>query len=38
MQGLHALAAVIHPELFGTPKGLRRIDSVKSTSALTEQT
>jgi iron complex transport system substrate-binding protein len=39
MQGLHALAAAIHPELFDDePKGLRRIDSVKSTSALTEQT
>jgi len=25
MQGLHALAAAIHPELFGEPKGLRQI-------------
>ena len=26
MQGLHALAAAIHPELFGEPKGLRQIE------------
>jgi iron complex transport system substrate-binding protein len=38
MQGLHALAAAIHPEMFVAPKGLRRIDLVKSTSALTEKT
>ncbi|HEY2912200.1 MAG TPA: ABC transporter substrate-binding protein [Candidatus Angelobacter sp.] len=38
IQGLHALAAGIHPELFDEPKGLRRIDLVKSTSALTEKT
>lgn len=38
MQGLHALAAAIHPELFVATKGLRRIDLVKSTSALTEKT
>jgi iron complex transport system substrate-binding protein len=25
MQGLHALAAAIHPEMFLAPKGLRRI-------------
>ena len=38
IQGLHALAAAIHPELFGEPKGLRRIDLIKSTSALTKKT
>ena len=38
MQGLHALAAAIHPELFVATKSLRRIDLVKSTSALTEKT
>jgi|SRR6185312_12650625 len=38
MQGLHALAAAIHPEMFVAPKGLRRIDLVKSTSAMTEKT
>lgn len=38
IQGLHALAAAIHPELFATPKGLRSIDHAKSTSALTEKT
>lgn len=26
IQGLHALAAAIHPELFGEPKGLRQIE------------
>jgi len=36
IQGLRALAAAIHPELFGGPKGLRRIDSAKSNSALIE--
>ena len=34
IQGLHALAAAIHPEMFGEPQGLRRIDPVKP--ALTE--
>jgi iron complex transport system substrate-binding protein len=37
IQGLHALAAAIHPELFAAPKGLRSIDQAKSTSALTEK-
>ena len=37
MQGLHALAAAIHPEMFGAPKGLRRIDNTKLTAALTEK-
>jgi len=36
IQGLHALAAAIHPELFVAPKGLRSIDYAKSISALTE--
>jgi iron complex transport system substrate-binding protein len=27
IQGLHALAAAIHPELFSEPKGLRQIDA-----------
>ena len=27
IQGLHALAAAIHPELFGEPKGLRQIEA-----------
>jgi iron complex transport system substrate-binding protein len=31
IQGLHALAAAIHPEMFMAPKGLRPIDLVKST-------
>jgi len=38
IQGLRALAAAIHPEMFATPKGLRAIDHAKSTSALTERT
>jgi iron complex transport system substrate-binding protein len=38
MQGLHALAAAIHPEMFVAPRGLRSIDHAKSTSALTERT
>ena len=38
MQGLHALAAAIHPEMFAAPKGLRSIDNAKSTTALTEKT
>jgi len=38
VQGLHALAAAIHPEMFDAPKGLRCIDQAKSTSALTERT
>jgi iron complex transport system substrate-binding protein len=38
IQGLHALAAAIHPELFAAPKGLRSIDQTKSASALTEKT
>ena len=37
IQGLHALAAAIHPEIFGETKGLRSIDYAKSTSALTER-
>jgi iron complex transport system substrate-binding protein len=32
IQGLHALAAAIHPGLFVATKGLRRIDYAKSTS------
>lgn len=31
IQGLHALAAAIHPELFGEPKGLRRIQNTLET-------
>jgi iron complex transport system substrate-binding protein len=27
IQGLHALAGAIHPEIFGEPKGLRRIEA-----------
>jgi iron complex transport system substrate-binding protein len=38
IQGLHALAAAIHPEMFVAPLGLRGIDQTKSTSALTERT
>jgi iron complex transport system substrate-binding protein len=38
IQGLHALAAAIHPEMFVAPQGLRGIDQTKSTSALTERT
>ena len=38
IQGLHALAAAIHPEMFVATKGLRSIDNAKSTSALTERT
>ena len=38
IQGLHALAAAIHPEVFAAPKGLRNIDPAKSTSVLTERT
>jgi iron complex transport system substrate-binding protein len=38
IQGLHALAAAIHPEMFVAPKGLRGIDQRKSISALTEKT
>jgi iron complex transport system substrate-binding protein len=38
IQGLHALAAAIHPEMFDGPKGLRRIDQAKLTSALIERT
>jgi iron complex transport system substrate-binding protein len=38
IQGLHALAAAIHPEMFAATKGLRGIDQAKSTSALTERT
>jgi iron complex transport system substrate-binding protein len=37
MQGLHALAAAINPEMFQATKGLRRIDQAKSTSAVTEK-
>jgi len=32
IEGLHALAAAIHPELFVAAKGLRRIESVVTTS------
>jgi iron complex transport system substrate-binding protein len=39
MQGLHALAAAIHPEMFVMPKGLRRIqENTRSTAALTDRT
>jgi iron complex transport system substrate-binding protein len=38
IQGLHALAAAIHPELFGESVGLRRIDGAKSVSVSTERT
>jgi iron complex transport system substrate-binding protein len=38
MQGLHALAAAIHPEMFAAVKGLRQIDNTKSTAALIERT
>jgi iron complex transport system substrate-binding protein len=31
MQGLHALAAAIHPEMFGEPKGLRRLQNTLET-------
>jgi iron complex transport system substrate-binding protein len=37
MQGLNALAAAIHPEMFGVTKGLRRIDNSRLTAALTER-
>jgi iron complex transport system substrate-binding protein len=37
LQGLHALAAAIHPEMFAAPKSLRRIDNIKLTAALTEK-
>jgi len=38
IQGLHALAAAIHPGLFVATKDLRCIDPTKSTSTLTERT
>jgi iron complex transport system substrate-binding protein len=38
MQGLHALAAAIHPEMSAAVKGLRQIDNTKSTAALIERT
>jgi len=38
IQGLHALAAAIHPEMFGESVGLRRIDGAKSVSVSTERT
>jgi len=38
IQGLHALAAAIHPEMFAAPKGLRSIDNARSTSARSEKT
>jgi iron complex transport system substrate-binding protein len=38
IQGLHALAAAIHPEMFAAKKGLRAIDHAKPTPALTERT
>jgi iron complex transport system substrate-binding protein len=31
IQGLHALGAAIHPELFGEPKGLRRLQNTLET-------
>ena len=31
MQGLNALAAAIHPEMFAVPKGLRRIQETFET-------
>jgi iron complex transport system substrate-binding protein len=37
IQGLHALAAAIHPEIFAAP-GLRRIESIQSTLTATEKT
>jgi iron complex transport system substrate-binding protein len=38
MQGLHALAAAIHPEMFAAPKGLRSIHHTKSVSIQAEGT
>jgi iron complex transport system substrate-binding protein len=38
IQGLHALAAAIHPEIFATAPGLRGIDSIQSTLTATEKT
>jgi iron complex transport system substrate-binding protein len=38
MQGLHALAAAIHPEMFAAPKGLRSIHHAKSVSIQAEGT
>lgn len=38
IQGLHALAAAIHPELFGAPNGLRSIHHAKSVSVQAEGT
>jgi iron complex transport system substrate-binding protein len=38
IQGLHALAAAIHPEMFGEPKGLRRIHHAQTVSVPTEGT
>jgi iron complex transport system substrate-binding protein len=38
IQGLHALAAAIHPEMFAAPPGLLRIDRAKSTLARAEGT
>jgi iron complex transport system substrate-binding protein len=39
LQGLHALAAAVHPEMFAGPKGLRRIDySQQAHPAVTEKT
>jgi iron complex transport system substrate-binding protein len=38
IQGLRALAAAIHPELFAANKSLRAIDNAEPTSALTERT
>jgi iron complex transport system substrate-binding protein len=38
IQGLHALAAAIHPELFTAASGLRQIDYIQTTLAVTEKT
>lgn len=38
IQGLHALAAAIHPEMFGEPKGLRSIHHGQTVSVPTERT
>jgi iron complex transport system substrate-binding protein len=38
IQGLHALAAAIHPEIFAAAPGLRSIDSIQSILTATEKT
>jgi iron complex transport system substrate-binding protein len=38
IQGMHALAAAIHPDAFVAKKGLRAIDHAKPPSVLTERT